>query len=166
MGKLLTTLQVLKSTADGDGARDFYGKLTEPREGWAGEIRNLVLAKKQVCLSPSIHRARERHFDRFVLPYFLPCLLFLASENLRPTEHFRERRRRRIEGISTHAGGCHPKLRRAGHLNANIWAQGRMDCRLGTIVYCMYVRSKKRNNSRPQRFGVRERWIVSCGGMK
>lgn len=134
MGKLLTTLQVLKSTADGDGARDFYGKLTEPREGWAGEIRNLVLAKKQVCLYLSI--SREPHFD-----------FFLASENLRPTEHFRERRRRRIEGISPHAGGCHPKLRRAGHLNANIWAQGRMDCRLGTIVYCMYVRSKKRNNS-------------------
>lgn len=153
MGKLLTTLQVLKSTADGDGARDFYGKLTEPREGWAGEIRNLVLAKKQVCLYSSIFR--EPHFDSF-----------LASENLRPTEHFRKRRRRRIEGISAHAGGCHPKLRRAGYLNANIRAQGRMDCRLGTIVYCMYVRSKKRNNSRPQRFGVCERWIVSCGGMK
>ncbi|KDQ14073.1 hypothetical protein BOTBODRAFT_33184 [Botryobasidium botryosum FD-172 SS1] len=47
IGELLTTLQVLKGTADGDGARDFYEKLTQPREGWDGEIRNLVLAKKQ-----------------------------------------------------------------------------------------------------------------------
>jgi len=47
IGELLTTLQVLKSTADGDGARDFYEKLTKPAEGWDGEIRNLVLAKKQ-----------------------------------------------------------------------------------------------------------------------
>jgi len=47
IGDLLTTLQVLKSTADGDGSRDFYEKLTKPSEGWDGEIRNLVLAKKQ-----------------------------------------------------------------------------------------------------------------------
>ncbi|QRV87699.1 dipeptidyl peptidase 3 [Ceratobasidium sp. AG-Ba] len=47
MGRLLVDLQVRKSTADGDGAREFYEKLTTPRPGWAGEIRDVVLAKKQ-----------------------------------------------------------------------------------------------------------------------
>ncbi|CAE6421055.1 unnamed protein product, partial [Rhizoctonia solani] len=47
MGRLLVELQVRKSTADGEGAREFYEKLTTPRPGWAGEIRDLVLAKKQ-----------------------------------------------------------------------------------------------------------------------
>ncbi|EUC66484.1 dipeptidyl peptidase III [Rhizoctonia solani AG-3 Rhs1AP] len=47
MGRLLVELQVRKSVADGEGARAFYDKLTTPRPGWAGEIRDLVLAKKQ-----------------------------------------------------------------------------------------------------------------------
>ncbi|CUA69436.1 dipeptidyl-peptidase 3 [Rhizoctonia solani] len=47
MGRLLVELQVRKSIADGEGARKFYEKLTTPRPGWAGEIRDLVLAKKQ-----------------------------------------------------------------------------------------------------------------------
>jgi dipeptidyl-peptidase-3 len=49
-GKLLVELQVRKSTADGAGAREFYTKLTKPIDGWEGEIRNVVLAKKQVCI--------------------------------------------------------------------------------------------------------------------
>jgi hypothetical protein len=51
-GKLLVQLQVRKSTADGDGAREFFTNLTTPPPGWEGEIRNLVLKKKQVrgCL--------------------------------------------------------------------------------------------------------------------
>jgi dipeptidyl-peptidase-3 len=47
-GKLLIELQVRKSTADGPGARAFYNDLTTPIAGWEGEIRDLVLAKKQV----------------------------------------------------------------------------------------------------------------------
>ncbi|CAE6429707.1 unnamed protein product [Rhizoctonia solani] len=47
MGRLLVELQIRKSIADGEGAREFYEKLTTPRPGWAGEIRDLVLAKKQ-----------------------------------------------------------------------------------------------------------------------
>jgi len=46
VGKLLVELQVLKSTADGAGAREFYNKLTQPIPGWEGEIRNTVLRKK------------------------------------------------------------------------------------------------------------------------
>ncbi|KAG1731884.1 peptidase family M49-domain-containing protein [Suillus lakei] len=46
-GKLLIDLQVRKSTADGAGARDFYTKLTTPLPGWDGEIRDIVLKKKQ-----------------------------------------------------------------------------------------------------------------------
>jgi len=46
VGKLLVELQVLKSTADGVGAREFYGKLTKPIAGWEGEIRDIVLQKK------------------------------------------------------------------------------------------------------------------------
>ncbi|KAG5652743.1 hypothetical protein H0H81_003884 [Sphagnurus paluster] len=46
VGKLLVNLQVLKSTADGTGAREFYDKLTTPLPGWDGDIRNLVLKKK------------------------------------------------------------------------------------------------------------------------
>ncbi|PPQ71974.1 hypothetical protein CVT24_008191 [Panaeolus cyanescens] len=46
-GKLLIDLQVRKSTADAAGAREFYNNLTKPIEGWEGEIRNLVLKKKQ-----------------------------------------------------------------------------------------------------------------------
>lgn len=47
-GKLLIELQVRKSTADGPGAREYYNNLTTPIAGWEGEIRDLVLAKKQV----------------------------------------------------------------------------------------------------------------------
>ena len=47
-GKLLIDLQVRKSTADGPGARAFYTELTTPLPGWDGEIRDLVLKKKQV----------------------------------------------------------------------------------------------------------------------
>lgn len=47
VGKLLVDLQVRKSTADGEGARQFYTDLTTPLEGWDGEIRDLVLKKKQ-----------------------------------------------------------------------------------------------------------------------
>ncbi|KAJ3804498.1 aflatoxin-detoxifizyme [Lentinula lateritia] len=45
-GKLLVSLQVYKSTADGAGARKFYTELTTPMPGWDGEIRDLVLKKK------------------------------------------------------------------------------------------------------------------------
>ncbi|VDB82956.1 unnamed protein product [Peniophora sp. CBMAI 1063] len=46
-GTLLVDLQVRKSTADGPGARAFYAELTTPLPGWDGEIRDIVLAKKQ-----------------------------------------------------------------------------------------------------------------------
>ncbi|KZT26206.1 aflatoxin-detoxifizyme [Neolentinus lepideus HHB14362 ss-1] len=46
-GKLLVDLQVRRSTADGAGARAFYTQLTRPLPGWDGEIRDLVLRKKQ-----------------------------------------------------------------------------------------------------------------------
>ncbi|KAF9074653.1 aflatoxin-detoxifizyme [Rhodocollybia butyracea] len=46
VGKLLVSLQVLKSTADGAGARKFYTELTTPLPGWDGEIRDIVLKKK------------------------------------------------------------------------------------------------------------------------
>ena len=48
-GKLLVDLQIRKSTADGPGARAFYTELTTPLSGWDGELRELVLKKKQVC---------------------------------------------------------------------------------------------------------------------
>lgn len=48
VGKLLVDLQVRKSTADATGAREYYTTLTNPIEGWEGEIRDLVLKKKQV----------------------------------------------------------------------------------------------------------------------
>ena len=51
MGKLLLELQVRKSTADGEGAREYYEKLTNPLPGWEGELRDLVIAKKQVRTS-------------------------------------------------------------------------------------------------------------------
>ncbi|EIM90016.1 aflatoxin-detoxifizyme [Stereum hirsutum FP-91666 SS1] len=47
VGKLLIDLQVRKSTADGAGARQFYTELTKPFPGWDGELRDLVLRKKQ-----------------------------------------------------------------------------------------------------------------------
>ncbi|KIL69741.1 hypothetical protein M378DRAFT_1049236 [Amanita muscaria Koide BX008] len=46
-GELLIELQVRKSTADGPGAREYYNRLTQPIKGWEGEIRDLVLKKKQ-----------------------------------------------------------------------------------------------------------------------
>lgn len=46
-GKLLVELQVRKSTADGAGAREFYTQLTTPLPGWDGELRDLVIRKKQ-----------------------------------------------------------------------------------------------------------------------
>jgi dipeptidyl-peptidase III len=48
VGKLLVELQVRKSIADGEGAREYYEKLTNPLPGWDGELRDFVLAKKQV----------------------------------------------------------------------------------------------------------------------
>lgn len=48
VAKLLIDLQVRKSTADGDGARSFYTDLTKPPSEWEGELRELVLRKKQV----------------------------------------------------------------------------------------------------------------------
>lgn len=53
VGRLLVSLQVYKSTADGAGAREFYNKLTKPLPGWEGDIRNLVLRKKLVRFYPN-----------------------------------------------------------------------------------------------------------------
>lgn len=39
-----------KSTADGEGAREFYTEVSRPDDAWLGEIRDLVISKKQVCL--------------------------------------------------------------------------------------------------------------------
>ena len=58
-GKLLIDLQVRKSTADGAGAREFYRTLTTPFAGWEGEIRNVVLAKKQVCICMLVSMKRS-----------------------------------------------------------------------------------------------------------
>ena len=49
VGKILIDLQVRKSTADGPGATEFYTDLTNPIAGWDGELRDLILQKKQVC---------------------------------------------------------------------------------------------------------------------
>ena len=51
-GELLIELQVRKSTADGPGAREYYTRLTQPISGWEGEIRDIVLKKKQVKSYP------------------------------------------------------------------------------------------------------------------
>ena len=61
-GKLLVELQVRKSTADGEGAREFYTQLTQPKESWKGEIRDLVLKKKLV-------RSSSFLFQRFLIPF-------------------------------------------------------------------------------------------------
>jgi len=47
VGKLLIDLQVRKSTADGEGATSFYTELTNPKPNWDGDLRDLVLRKKQ-----------------------------------------------------------------------------------------------------------------------
>ncbi|KAF8833939.1 dipeptidyl-peptidase III [Paxillus ammoniavirescens] len=47
MGDLLRQLQIRKSVADGAGARAFYTDLTTPPGNWVGELRDLVLKKKQ-----------------------------------------------------------------------------------------------------------------------
>jgi dipeptidyl-peptidase III len=64
VGKLLIDLQVRKSTADGAGAREFYTTLTTPLPGWDGEIRNVVLAKKQV--RPLLCMTDKAHVDEYV----------------------------------------------------------------------------------------------------
>jgi len=46
-GKLLVDLQVRKSVADGDGGRAFYENLTNPPAHWLGDVRDMVLEKKQ-----------------------------------------------------------------------------------------------------------------------
>ncbi|EJT99028.1 aflatoxin-detoxifizyme [Dacryopinax primogenitus] len=46
-GKVLVDLQIRKSIADGEGARAFYEKLTNPPENWLGDVRDMVLKKKQ-----------------------------------------------------------------------------------------------------------------------
>jgi len=51
VGKLLVELQVRKSTADGAEARKYYTDLTTPLPGWDGEIRDIVVKKRQVILS-------------------------------------------------------------------------------------------------------------------
>jgi Peptidase family M49 len=48
VGHLLIDLQVRKATADAAGATEFYTKLTTPPDGWTGELRELVLSKRQV----------------------------------------------------------------------------------------------------------------------
>ena len=48
VGRLLVELQVLRATADAVGATEFYTELTDPPEDWTGELRDLVLNKKQV----------------------------------------------------------------------------------------------------------------------
>jgi len=47
VSKLLLELQVRKSIADGEGAREYYKNLTNPLPSWEGELRDLVIAKKQ-----------------------------------------------------------------------------------------------------------------------
>lgn len=54
VAKLLIDLQIRKSTADGEGARSFYTNLTNPLEGWEGELRDLVLRKKQVRVGSTV----------------------------------------------------------------------------------------------------------------
>lgn len=60
VGKLLVELQVLKGTADGPGAKEFYNKLTKPIAGWEGEIRDVVLQKKLVRISNFVRA--DSHF--------------------------------------------------------------------------------------------------------
>lgn len=57
VGHLLIDLQVRKATADAAGATEFYTELTTPPEGWTGELRELVLRKRQVRLYSSFLEA-------------------------------------------------------------------------------------------------------------
>ena len=50
VGRLLVDLQVYRATADAVGATEFYTELTSPPDDWTGELRELVLNKKQVSL--------------------------------------------------------------------------------------------------------------------
>ena len=82
-GRLLIELQVRKSTADGVGAREFYTELTKPSPGWEGEIRDLVLKKKLVGVSPGalfmLTEKFSRSLERFLsnpIPLFLTARLF------------------------------------------------------------------------------------------
>jgi len=50
VGQLLVELQVRKATADAAGATEFYTELTTPPDDWTGDLRELVLNKKQVSL--------------------------------------------------------------------------------------------------------------------
>lgn len=106
-------LQVLKSTADGVGAREFYNKLTKPMVGWEGEIRDIVLRKKQV-------RA---------LWVAIVCFVFDLSageEDLCPTQYPHRRWRSSAQGVSTDLCWGHPELRRAeaAQLNRRISCNG------------------------------------------
>ena len=82
-GKLLVELQVRKSTADGAGARAFYTELTTPLLGWEGEIRDLVLKKKQVnCITIC-------HSNVLLISHYI------ATQALRAAEHLHRQRRSR-----------------------------------------------------------------------
>lgn len=89
-GKLLVELQVRKSTADGAGAREFYTELTKPPPEWEGEVRDLVLKKKLVCVSA------------------MALLIFTenssaASKDFYPTKHLCRERRGCPQRIPTHS---------------------------------------------------------------
>ncbi|KAG8907167.1 hypothetical protein FRB99_005139 [Tulasnella sp. 403] len=60
VSKLLVDLQIRKSTADGEGAKSYYTALTNPPPGWDGELRDLVLKKKQARID------RHAGADRFL----------------------------------------------------------------------------------------------------
>jgi len=74
-GRLLIELQVRKSTADGKGAKEFYTELTKPSPSWEGEIRDLVLKKKLVCIFVGI---------LLTLTDTPPCSLGRSSSNPTP----------------------------------------------------------------------------------
>src|SRR5260221_82530 len=94
VGKLLVDLQIRKSLADGEGARKYYEALTEPHPGWEGELRDLVLVKKQVS---SIYGPN--------LVYYVyhnnsaSYLVFTAAQDLRSTEYLRSGWGSATEGV-------------------------------------------------------------------
>jgi dipeptidyl-peptidase-3 len=85
-GKLLVELQVRESTADGEGAREYYTKLTQPKRCLESEIGDLVLKKKLV-------RSRARVL--LILMAFPP----VASENIRSNGHIHRWRSSGAQGI-------------------------------------------------------------------